>query len=445
MTILAIVLILLAEAALVTLTFAKQRETAQWLRNRAVSRAVEFVLLLGVVLLPATFLKWRFTGALITLGVLLLIAALIWLIKRKKASGSVKAGKVIGSVLLTVFMLGFALVPAVVFRNYNGLKTSGAYEVRSCSAILVDESRTDTFETDGSFREVPAHFYYPDAEGSFPLIVFSHGAFGYYQSNYSTYAELASNGYVVAALDHPHHAFFSKDTDGRLIPVDAQFIGDAIDIENGVKSEADVYAVTREWMQLRTDDMNFVIDTIKTAKADGALGSAWHTETADEALSVLARTDTDHIGLIGHSMGGATAEALGRTRSDVGAVIILDGTMLSDLTGFENGVYTYNEAPYPVPVLDFGKKSDYDGSEQQYENVNDFVIRNARDGRKVLFDGVAHMDFTDLPLFSPFLASMLGSEKIDHAAFMNKVNGLVLNWFDYYLKGKGTLNIPAAD
>jgi pimeloyl-ACP methyl ester carboxylesterase len=198
-------------------------------------------------------------------------------------------------------------------------------------------------------------------------------------------------------------------------------------------------------MQLRTADMNFVIDTIKTAKADGALGSAWHTETADEALSVLARTDTDHIGLIGHSMGGATAEALGRTRSDVGAVIILDGTMLSDLTGFENGVYTYNEAPYPVPVLDFGKKSDYDGSEQQYENVNDFVIRNARDGRKVLFDGVAHMDFTDLPLFSPFLASMLGSEKIDHAAFMNKVNGLVLNWFDYYLKGKGTLNIPAAD
>ncbi|MBQ5851909.1 MAG: hypothetical protein IIW54_14020, partial [Lachnospiraceae bacterium] len=31
----------------------------------------------------------------------------------------------------------------------------------------------------------------------FPLVVFSHGAFGYYESNTSTYMELASNGYVV--------------------------------------------------------------------------------------------------------------------------------------------------------------------------------------------------------------------------------------------------------
>ena len=46
--------------------------------------------------------------------------------------------------------------------------------------------RIDEFENDGSFREVPAHFYYPDSEsGEFPLVIFSHGAFGYYESNFT--------------------------------------------------------------------------------------------------------------------------------------------------------------------------------------------------------------------------------------------------------------------
>ena len=53
------------------------------------------------------------------------------------------------------------------------------------------------------------------------------------------------------------------------------------------------------------------------------------------------------------------------------------------------------------------------------------------------------MDFTDLPLFSPFLGSMMGSGDIDHAEALNTVNGLVRSWFDYYLKNEGTLAIQA--
>ncbi len=436
-----------AELALLLMTFAKQREKTQWLQNRALTRASEFVLLLGLVLLPVTHLKWRYMGALLLFGVLLLIAALSWLLKRKKATGRVGTARVIAGAVISVLLAAFALVPSFVFANYGGLQTTGAFRVREAEAILVDESRTDPFEADGSYREVPAHFYYPDADGNFPLVVFSHGAFGYYQSNYSTYAELASHGYVVASLDHPHHAFFAKDTGGNTVFVDSQFLTDAIDIENGNKSEEEIYAITREWMRLRTADMDFVLDAIEAAKAGGDLSGAWHTEAPTEILSVLAMTDTDRIGLLGHSMGGATAVSVGRTRGDVDAVIVLDGTMLGEYTGFENGAYRYNDAPYPVAVLDFGKTSDYSGREPQDipENayVNTYIIAHAVDGKTVLFDGVGHMDFTDLPLFSPLLASMLGSKNIDHAAFMGKINGLVLNWFDYYLKGSGTLDIHA--
>ncbi len=443
-----IILLICLEAALAVLTLKKQREKTLWLRNRTLSRAIESVVLLLIVVMPFTYMKWRYTGALILLGVLLLIAGLCWLLKRKKASGAVKKGRVITSGVLSVMLIAFALVPAFVFKNYNGLETTGDYAVRETEAVLIDESRTDPFETDGSPREVGVHIYYPDAEGSFPLIVFSHGAFGYYQSNYSTYAELVSHGYVVVALDHPHHAFFTKNAQGRTVLVDFGFLSDAIDVSNGEKLPEEEFRLFREWMELRTGDMNFALDTLKAAIASGSLDGSWHTKHGDTILTALSRADSEHIGVMGHSMGGATAVSLGRTRDDIDAVIVLDGTMLGELTGLENNAFRCNEEPYPVPVLDFGKKSDYSETEQAKDGsdityVNKYVIDHAKDGKRVLFGDCGHMDFTDLPLLSPLLASMLGSEKIDHEAFLTRLNGLVLSWFDFYLKGIGTPDMQA--
>ena len=161
-------------------------------------------------------------------------------------------------------------------------------------------------------------------------------------------------------------------------------------------------------------------------------------------------TDTEKIGLMGHSMGGATSVALGRERSDIDAVVDIDGTMLSERVAYEEGKYKYYDEAYPVPVLDFTKEQDYKDREL-YENkngytyVNEYVVDNAKDGKTVVFSGAKHMDFTDLPLISPTLASMLdgGSGEVDNEEFMTTVNSLILNWFDYYLKGEGTLDIQA--
>ena len=53
------------------------------------------------------------------------------------------------------------------------------------------------------------------------------------------------------------------------------------------------------------------------------------------------------------------------------------------------------------------------------------------------------MDFTDLPLLSPFLGSMLGHGNIDAKECMTKTNEITLEWLNYYLKNEGTLDFQA--
>ncbi len=389
-----LILFAMAEITLVALTFTKFSEKSAWLKNRVIVRTAETVLLLGMILLPTVNMKWRFFGALIVIAVRLIFAGIIWLIRHKKIQGMKKKLWSVVNCVLSVILVTVSLVPAFLFTNYNGLPTTGDYKVNQVSAILVDESRKDEFENDGSFREVPIYFFYPESKnGEFPLVIFSHGAFGYYQSNYSTYAELASNGYVVAALDHPHHSFFTEDTNGTIITVDSNFIDEVMKVSS-IDNAADlndeqVYEISRKWLKVRVDDENFVLDTIKSAKSSRSLDKAWHTDDEDTVMNVLSKTDTEKIGLIGHSLGGATSVTVGRERDDIDAIAVLDGTMLGEVKEIKNGKNVYYSEPYPIPVLDFTKEKDYNERmqykiEHGYAYVNEYVTENAKDSKTVM-------------------------------------------------------------
>ena len=448
MGITAFVVLAILEIALAVRTCQKKPDGKTWRRDRLVVRAAE-ALSIVLHLVCSAAQKWRFVPVLAFLAILLVIAAFAMLIKRKGEDGPKKTAGAIVSCVLCVLLFMLLLIPAFLFTDYNGLPVSGVHTLGETSAILIDESRIDPFEQDGSFREVPVHFYYPAdaAEGEqFPLVVFSHGAFGYYQSNTSTYMELASNGYVVAALDHPHHAFFTQDTDGTMVTVDMDFLNTAMNL-NDTTDKQEQIALYRDWMALRTADMNFVVDTIKTAIQTGATDESWFfSDTDGEAIqTVLGMSDTSRIGLMGHSMGGATSVELGRERSDITAVIDLDGTMLGEYLGVENGEMVVNDAPYPVPVLDFNNWESYIDNEEYwaqgfpYPNVE--VVSHANHGFSVGIRDAKHMDFTDLPLLSPFLGNMLGSGERSTEETMTIVNSIVLQFFNCYLKGEGVFTV----
>lgn len=431
------------EIALDIWSIIKQREKHFFKKNRVITRGVQLVVFTVIMLLPGISFSFRTKLLFGVLVIQLLIAAIAYFPKKNKLAGQMHIGTLVARIVSTAVLYVIALVPAILFAEYNGLPTTGDYEVAMTDMILVDESRQESFETDGSKREVPVHMYYPKTEGGeseFPLVLFSHGAFGYYESNTSTYMELASHGYVVLSLDHPYHSFYTNDTSGKLITVNPGFINDVMYVNEATTPEEEIFALSSTWLALRTADINFVLDSMKEVKAKNVLPENWVTkkENEDNILSALFMADCDNIGVMGHSLGGAAAVSVGRERDDVHAVIDLDGTMLGEQVDYQNGKYIFSKEPYPVPLLAIDNEEHHVlGLSYQELYVNNVIIRDALDGKYTYFKNAGHMNFTDLPLFSPFLAAKLGVGSIDAKSCIEQTNGIVLMYFDHYLKNKG--------
>ena len=159
---------------------------------------------------------------------------------------------------------------------------------------------------------------------------------------------------------------------------------------------------------------------------------------------MLFRSDTTKIGLIGHSMGGATAVTCGR-RDDISAVVDLDGTMLGENLGINGDEIIINEEPYHTPILNFQNQKHHDlavdAEKIGYTFSNNIILKNSNTAYCTYFANSGHMDFTDLPLFSPVLAKNLGTGNVDNIVMIDTLNGLVVRFFDCYLKGEGNFSV----
>ena len=442
-------ILLLAEIGFVIFEAARKSQGKKaWTIRRLIVNAAQLVMYFILLVFPGIDTGFRFTGLIILLAVRILVATLFAIINRKNTTTK-KTGLKVLSLIVSAVLISGAMIPAFIFTDYEGRPTTGPYTVAQCNAILVDSNRLETFENDGSNREVPVYFFAPAEakEGEkFPLVIFSHGAFGYYESNASTYLELASNGYVVVSMEHPYHSFYTHDTDGKLITVDPDFIQNCMNV-NGDMTEEKIYELSHEWIELRAADMNFALDTI-IAGADNNDTDSFRFadgQAENDVKNVLTHIDTDKIGLMGHSMGGATAVELGRTRDDIDAVIDIDGTMLGSILGAENGSYIVDEEPYEVPLLEFENASSYQELKELeaigYSYPNITIKYTATTYYCTYVEGTLHMDYTDLPLFSPVLAKMLGSGDVDHAHVSDTVNALEVEFYNCYLKGDGEFTV----
>ncbi len=406
-------------------TKANQRLVRSWLQLSTF--VIMFILLLSKVM--SWSFRWYLFSAYLLIRALL---AIRYILKRNiQKEKTYKAKYVILFGVLNIILVGFTILPAIVFPQFKPVEATGQYEIETVSYTLEDKGRMELFAEAGQNRKVTIQFWYPKAtKETFPLAVFSHGSFGFRGSNASTFEELASNGYVVCSIDHTYHAFISNQTDGKSVIVDMNFINDAIAVTNGEYDEQKTYEISSEWLELRKQDMNFVLEDIIR-----------HTGQGD-ADPVYQLIDLQRIGLFGHSLGGATAAALGRERSDIDAVIVVDGTMLGEEIGFENGKTVLNSEPYPIPILNlYNEEHFYDAKVGGMEYANSYVSAHASDARDILIKGSGHLNFTDLPLFSPVLANMLGTGEVDSRYCVETMNQIILKYFNYYLKGVKDLEL----
>jgi dienelactone hydrolase len=419
---LALVVLILVEAFFLIRSLATRK---LYRPEKNVIRIAEFVLL-AILLLTGVF-EWgfRYTG----IALVLLIQAILAAISLKRGKEKpYKAFGVIRSFLLTAILYTGVLAIAILCPQYTQPATSGAYDVDTAKYTWVDESRTEAYADSGEHRALTVEFFYPvNATEKCPLVVFSHGAFGFSGSNRSTFEELASNGYVVASIGHTYQAFFTMDTDGRLTTVNTEFLNTAMALQNG-DTNADEFEITHAWLDLRTADENFVLDTI--LKEAGKTGSD----------RLFAMIDPEHIGLFGHSLGGASSAEVGRLRQDIDAVIVLDGTMIGEEVSEEGGKTIFNDTPYPVPLLDIYAEDHYKNAKtalgDNYANFH--ADQNAVNATEVVIKNAGHLNFTDLPLFSPTLAKMLGVGSVDARTCIDTTNRLILQYFNCYLKGMET-------
>lgn len=96
------------------------------------------------------------------------------------------------------------------------------------------------------------------------------------------------------------------DTEGKLITVNPDFIHDVMYINEDDTLEEEIFSISQEWLEIRKADVNYVLDSIITAKATGSPDDGWNLDHSNpETIQrVIAMTDVDKIGLMGHSLGG---------------------------------------------------------------------------------------------------------------------------------------------
>lgn len=400
---------------------------------------ITFVIMILLALFQIIQLSFRWYLIFIVLLIQAVIAIVYFLKKSKniriRKEKSFKTSSAIFTCIRRIVLFGFSLFLAMMFPQYKDLPVTGEYDVATAIYTLEDTTRIETYSTEKENRKVTIEFWYPkiqNNEKTFPLVIFSHGSFGFRGSNYSTFMELASNGYVVCSIDHTYYSFFTKQTDGKMVTVNQKFINDAIAVQNNNYNENISYDLTHQWLDTRLADMNMVMDTILQNITD---------KQQDDVYQMI---DTEKIGVFGHSIGGATAAQLGRNRKDIDAVIVIDGTLLGEAINFVDGKEILIEDAYPIPILDIFNEEHYQNAlENKSVYANMVMANNAAHGKQTVFKKAGHLNFTDLPMFSPFLADILGTGDINSRDCIETMNQIVLSYFNYYLKEFKELNIQA--
>jgi predicted dienelactone hydrolase len=142
----------------------------------------------------------------------------------------------------------------------------GAFRVVTIQKLVLEDARRK--------KELQLRINHPDGKGPFPIVIWSHGAFGS-KDNYQPLTEhWASHGYITIQANHG----------------DSRALGTKVGDQSGF----------RFWQE-RPADVSFIIDAL--------------ADLEKKEPSLTEKLQSDRIGVGGHSFGAHTAQLIGGARA----------------------------------------------------------------------------------------------------------------------------------
>lgn len=289
-------------------------------------------------------------------------------------------------------------------------------------------------------RPLPAYIGAKAVAGSHPVIIFNHGHGMYAGQNSHQVMELASQGYVVMAISHPGHSLVAfkgaeptlKSEDVANYPPEVakalltrQAEGyDALRQTNSMDEwtttmhalETEAFGEISGQFQDWVDNNTLVLDQLPALQS-GAIST-----------TIAGTLDLYKIGYFGHSFGGAVATHMNMQDDRVSASYSMDGP-----------AFTWSIAENPAGAFCFayGNANDQAGVKSDMSWVNQQIAKSTN-GCELVFDGAAHMNFSDLNEIS-FLKffGMLGP--VDHQVMRNSLNQSLVEFFNSTLRNQGEM------
>lgn len=339
-------------------------------------------------------------------------------------------GKISTAIGFIIRCIGYviAVLPLFLFPQYQKLDTTGNFPVAAYDVTFTDSNRMETYAKNDEKRAVNATFWYPEkADENSPLVIFSHGLYGVRYSNESLFRELASHGYTVCSIDHPYHSFYTKDDQGKTTTVSMDFLKEYQEASES-KDLSVMLKVQEEWLDIRTADIEFILDRIRLETQKNDSKSFYHN------------IDLENIAISGHSLGGSVALKLGRELENVKAVMALESPYFGDLQGVseDGSKYLWNEEEYPIPTLNFYSDATWKWLQEDplYEQ-NAKYLEGSKSVMSVHIEGTGHLGLTDLSLVSPMMTSYLDRvQGREPKEVLQEINRETLDFFNTYMNKK---------
>jgi len=426
--------------------------------NKHLNRRKRFIItlsLLALFILHLLFenLRWQMVGSYYLLVVL--IINLFYKIKTNWLK------KFVFIINILMIILSFLLI--FIFRANHLIKPNGSYQVGTLTYELIDDNRKEIYGSNHEIaRKIKVQAWYPSDEtngkkskwigdGKFvadqlanyaripkflltyitnfdsnsyentkltdkidklPVVIISHG-WSSFRSIHTDFAEmLASNGFLVLAIDHTYGAMGTVFEDGSQVAIDLNALPDS----KSLKSNYEFLQYANTLVNTYYLDSKLVLDNISKLN-DGE----------SNIKKFISRIDTDKIGVLGHSTGGGGLSKLAITDDRIKSIIGLDPWV----EPIQSEIVTKG---LKIPSLFFRSQQWSKGP----NNINlKKIFENSSNNLDVYqIKGSIHQDFTMLYLFNP-IGKYLGlSGNVENDLNREVQLTSILNFFNKTLKGK---------